>query len=65
MAKIERPELDQIIDYAIDAMGELESIEIRLKGVRNEIEEMTAKLFFHSKLDTLNESKRKRKQTKK
>lgn len=49
MVKIENEKIAQVIDACQDASDKLERIEIELKGLRGEIDEVTATLFFHYK----------------
>lgn len=49
MANTEKEKLERIIDACIDASVSLSHIEIVIKGLRNEIDEISTKLFFHYK----------------
>ena len=51
MADIEKEKLGRIIDACIDASVDLHHIEIVIKGLKNEIDEVSTKLFFHYKED--------------
>ena len=47
MTDIPKKELEKVIDAAIDASAQLERIEITIKGLKSEIDEISTKLFFH------------------
>ncbi len=47
MAEIDKEKLAQIIDRCMDASEKLDRIEIVVKGIRNEIDEISTTLFFH------------------
>ena len=49
MAEFDKEKFSQIIDACIDASANLHHIEIVVKGLRNEIDEISTKLFFHQK----------------
>ena len=49
MADMKKEELTRVIDACIEASENLERIEITVRGVRNEIDEISTKLFFHYK----------------
>ena len=51
MAEIKKEKLAEVIDACIDASANLHSIEIQIKGLRNEIDEISTRLFFHFKTD--------------
>jgi|GEM_PF-5930909 len=51
MAEIPNKKLGEVIDACIDASTNLHSIEIKIKGLQNEIDEISTKLFFHYKGD--------------
>ncbi len=51
MAKIDNKKLAEVIDACIDASVNLHHIEIVIKGLKNEIDEISTKLFFHYKED--------------
>ena len=47
MVKIENEKLARVIDACQEASDKLERIEIVMKGLRGEIDEITTTLFFH------------------
>ena len=51
MTDIDKDKLAKVIDACIDASVDLSHVEIKIKGLRNEIEEISTKLFFHYKED--------------
>lgn len=51
MADIDKDKLAKVIDACIDASVNLHHIEIVVKGLKNEIDEISTKLFFHYKED--------------
>jgi len=51
MAKVKKENLAKVIDACIDASVNLHHIEIVIKGLKNEIDEISTKLYFHYKED--------------
>ena len=51
MTEFDKEKLSQIIDACIDASANLHHIEIVVKGLRNEIDEISTKLYFDYKKD--------------
>ena len=51
MTEIDKEKLGKVIDACIDASVQLHHIEIVVKGLKSEIDEISTKLFFHYKDD--------------
>lgn len=47
MAEFDKEKLGKVIDTCIDASVRLHHIEIVIKGLKNEIDEISTKLYFH------------------
>jgi len=51
MASIDKEKLDRAVDKCIEASEKLSRIEIVIRGLRNEIDEISTTLFFNDQED--------------
>lgn len=49
MTEIDKEKLAQVIDKCMEASEKLDRVEVVVKGIRSEIDEISTTLFFHYK----------------